>query len=93
MEKVLGEQFLGKNLRYRKDDVRWRHVGNYTSKDGEKHVILYDLADLEEIQPGDANSFVQNTMDSFKARRVIEKETKSPVFVSKETNQENVQSV
>ena len=40
MEKVLGEQFLGKNLRYSKDDVRWRHVGNYASKDGPTRIAL-----------------------------------------------------
>ena len=93
MEKVLDEQFLRNGRRYKEDDVRWRHVGYYTTEDGEKHVILYDLADLEDIPPGDANGFVKTTMDSFQACRVIEKETKSPVFVSKETDQENVTSV
>jgi len=87
MQKVLGGPFLTFSLRYKQDDERWGHVGNYTTKDGEKHVILYDLADLEELEDGDKESFVKNSLEKFQARIRIDGENKFPVNVKK-ANQE-----
>ncbi|CAB9525524.1 unknown protein [Seminavis robusta] len=53
-------------LKYRDDDVRWRHVGLY-----KESCILFDLADLEKVRPDDT-SFVKGHHDVLENR--IEKE-------------------
>jgi hypothetical protein len=45
---VLEECFLKHNLKYAETDVGWLHVGIY-SDNGKKHVILSNLANLENI--------------------------------------------
>jgi hypothetical protein len=59
IENVLKE-FASKNLKYKNEDVRWRHVGLY-----EGECILYDLADLEEST---STSFVEEHVEAFKNR-------------------------
>jgi serine/threonine-protein kinase RIO1 len=50
--------FASKNLKYKNEDVRWRHVGLYEGK-----CILYDLAELEAST---SNSFVARHVEDFK---------------------------
>ena len=81
MKKVLRETFFRHSVQYNKDDERWGHVGIYTSENKEKHLIFYDLADLENLETDDADNFVENSMDNFKARIGIDREEKCPVYV------------
>ena len=59
IQNVLGV-FALKNLKYKDEDVRWRHVGLYEGK-----CILYDLAELEAST---SNSFVTQHVEDFKKR-------------------------
>jgi len=52
------QTFSKKALKYKDDDVRWRHVGTYTDDNKNQYCILYDLAELEEATQDD-NSFVE----------------------------------
>jgi hypothetical protein len=54
------EVFASKNLKYKDEDVRWRHVGLY-----EGNCILYDLAELERTTD---NSFVSEHLENFRSR-------------------------
>jgi len=81
MEKVLGGPFLKFSLRHKQDDERWGHVGKYTCKNGEEHLIFYDLADLENLETQDKERFVENSMKNFKARIGIDEVNKFPVNV------------
>jgi hypothetical protein len=53
-------KFALKNLKYKKGDIRWRHVGLYDGK-----CILYDLAELE---PSTGTDFVAQHVAEFKKR-------------------------
>jgi hypothetical protein len=50
-------------MQYKKEDIRWRHVGNYEDKE-EQRCILYDLSDLEHS----GGSFVNDHHDEFNER-------------------------
>jgi hypothetical protein len=62
IEKVL-TMFALNNLKYKDDDIHWRHVGLSEGK-----CILYDLADLEEST---SESFVQEHVEEFKRRAAV----------------------
>jgi hypothetical protein len=46
---VLQESFHKNILQYQDDDLPWRHVGVYNDDMNRKHVVLFDLVDLEKI--------------------------------------------
>jgi hypothetical protein len=54
------EVFASKNLKYKDEDVRWRHVGLHEGK-----CMLYDLAELEAST---SNSFVARHVEDLKKR-------------------------
>ena len=47
IKQVLRERFFRKGLQYHEVDLRWRHVGLYKDEEGDEHVVLFDLADLQ----------------------------------------------
>lgn len=69
IKSILGDQFKGNGLKYKDDDVRWRHVGWFTDKNEQKFCILYDLADLEEDKNED---FVSHHLNIFQSRCQVE---------------------
>jgi hypothetical protein len=57
IKNVLLESFFKNRLMYHAVDLRWRHVGVYTDETKGEHIVLFDLADLQELdveQEGDA---------------------------------------
>ena len=55
VRKVLSTRFYNKveskSYRFKESDQRWRHIGRWTEPgSGDKHFVLFDLADLDEIQ-------------------------------------------
>jgi hypothetical protein len=63
------KMFESHKLKYKVEDIRWRHVGNYRDNNEVKHCILYDLSDLEDS----AGSFLDEHFAEFK-RRIQEPE-------------------
>jgi hypothetical protein len=73
IEKVL-QLFASKNLKYKDEDVRWRHVGLHEGK-----CVLYDLAELDESTSG---IFVQQHAEEFKRRANISSQSRGQTFLS-----------
>jgi hypothetical protein len=77
---VLCNRFAKERIRYRNEDVRWRHVGIYHDHEsGKDHTILYDLADLEEVRgdPSDNAFFVHKHIERLTERIDSEKKPTS----------------
>ena len=47
------QRFKSIKQRYAEGDIRWRHVGTFIDDKDEKHVVLYDLADLVPLEGND----------------------------------------
>jgi hypothetical protein len=59
----------GKKWRYSDCDLRWRHVGYFVPQDGEKKMVLFDLAELEEVgKDEDFDDFVKRQTESLMKR-------------------------
>jgi hypothetical protein len=71
IENVLN-MFALKELKYKDEDVRWRHVGIH-----EGICILYDLAELEESS---SNLFVAQHVEEFKTRAKNASHSKGQTF-------------
>lgn len=74
---MLKDVFMQKELKYEREDVRWRHVGTYAEKSNTgtettRH-ILYDLADLEQAEEN-SESWVEEHLDILKRRIGVEPE-------------------
>lgn len=50
----------GKCWKYTNDDIRWRHFGYYVQEGKEKQMVMFDLAELEEVSKGDFETNVQS---------------------------------
>eukprot|EP01083_Nonionella_stella_P079433 217955_1 len=70
VEKVL-RTFIQAGFQY---DTRWRHVEIYHDDSGKKHYILYDLADLEEVDDLSDETLVQTKMKDLRGRIRYEQE-------------------
>ena len=62
------EELKGKSLKYRDCDVRWRHIGIFEHEKKGKHIILYDLAELEEVDSNPNDNVVSNQLKTLQAR-------------------------
>jgi hypothetical protein len=49
IKNVLLHSFFENGLTYHEVDLRWRHIGVYTDETKEEHMVLFDLADLQEL--------------------------------------------
>jgi hypothetical protein len=59
----------GKKWQYSDCDLRWRHVGYFVPQDGEKQMVSFDLAELEEVeQHEDFNDVVERQTESLMGR-------------------------
>ena len=81
VKKVLSNVFAHNKLKYRDDDVCWRHIGTYQGGT-EKCYILYDLADLENTEgEGKGNwSFLSSHISTLRNRMGTEDEVESQGF-------------
>lgn len=57
IEKILG-RFADHGKKFCRDNIRWSHAGKFTDKEGADkegltHCILYDVADLADLEAGD----------------------------------------
>jgi hypothetical protein len=73
IENVL-KKFAGRNLKYKNEDIRWRHVGLHKG-----NCILYDLADLDESTSTD---FVPQHIKEFKERAKMVSQSGGQTFLS-----------
>ena len=54
----------GKYWNYSNDDIRWRHVGHYGHEGKGNEMVMFDLAELEEV---DNNRFKAEVESQVKA--------------------------
>lgn len=83
IEKTLRRFFFKNMLKYWDDDVRWRHVGLY-HHGNDKHYILYDLADLKEVEESDDIKALADTYVRTLKSRIKSEETTHEMFKSSE---------
>ena len=83
---VLNDSFLPAGLKYVSDDVRWRHVGSFRDAQGEKHCVLYDVADLEEgpSESEDKEALVAEQIKIWKGRIEQEPQGEGTLYVNKD---------
>jgi hypothetical protein len=79
VKKVLSNVFAKEKLKYRIDDVRWRHIGTYQGGT-EKCYILYDLADLENTEGEGDLSFISSHISTLQSRMRTEDKVESQGF-------------
>lgn len=58
-----------KDLKHHDDDIRWRHVGKFSDPIAKQEkIVLYDLADLEDVDEKDFSKVVAAQMKILKDR-------------------------
>jgi Family of unknown function (DUF5898) len=81
IENVLLASFVANKLKYAEDNIRWRNVGLYCATRGEtEQVILYDLADLEDLEADNASAMVKNHSNVLMNGRETEWENTANTF-------------
>ena len=61
------QKFVDAGKKYEESDLRWRHIGMYEA-DGEETVILFDLADLENVDGGEQEDAIEKQIKYLKER-------------------------
>jgi Family of unknown function (DUF5898) len=83
---VLTDRFLQNKVQYHADDVRWRHVGVYHDDRDVEHIILYDLADLVDVQ--DEAKMVDDHCSALRGRWPTEDVQQSGLFIGQQASED-----
>ena len=87
---VLTRTFQQQKKKYKDEDIRWRHVGNYKDNKGGQHCILYDLSDLDGLSDSvNSGSFVAELLKQF-SERIPEPQRNNMPLNAKEPDAPNV---